>query len=258
MPLLKNKTAFITGSSRGIGRAVALRLADEGCHILLHYRQNREEALKVEKEILGKGVRCWKYAADLSDLQQVKSLHEQIKKEHAHLDIFVSNAAATAFKPLEQIKAHHIEKTFNITISTFVLTMNAFKPLFKKGSKIITVSGIDTIKYCMNHGLLAAAKSALEMLTRYYAQEWKKEEIYVQGINPGLVDTDSMQVYWGKEYEKKKAELAQLIPPHGLMPPKDVADLILFLLSDAANWMNGETLVADAGVGFQMPVFSEI
>lgn len=256
MDSLKNKSAFITGSSRGIGRALALKLADQGCNILLHYRKNIEEAESAEQEILKKGVKVWKYAADLSDLNQLQNLHQQILKDHQSLDIFVSNAAATAFKPLDQLKQHHIEKTLNITVSTFILTMNAFKPLLKPGSKVITVSGIDTIKYCVNHGLLAAAKSALETLTRYYAQEWRNEQIYVQGVNPGLVDTDSIKIYWGAEYEKKKAELAELIPPHGLMPTDQVADLILFLLSDAANWMNGETMVAEGGVGFRMPVFS--
>ncbi len=254
---LKNKTAFITGSSRGIGKSVALKLASLGADIILHYRSNVEEAQNVEQELKNLGVKVWKYAADLSELDQVQRLIEEIKSQHSRLDIFVSNAAATAFKPLSEIKPHHIQKTFNITITTFMMVMNAFTPIMPEGSKVITVSGIDTKKYCVNHGLLAAAKAALEMLTRYYATELNAKKIFVHGINPGLVDTDSMKVYWGSNYEKFKAEFNRLNPMGGLMPTSDVAEMIAFLCTPAANWFNGETLYADGGMGFLMPVFSK-
>lgn len=257
MSLLKSKTALITGSSRGIGRSVALKFASLGADIILHYRSNVEEALNVEKEIQKLGVKVWKYAADLSDLEQVNSFIEKIKTQHSKIDIFVSNAAATAFKPLSDIKPHHIQKTFNITISTFIMMVNALSPRMPQGSKVITVSGIDTQKYCVNHGLLAAAKASLEMLTKYYATELNDKKIYVHGINPGLVDTDSMKVYWGDQYESFKEEFTQLNPMGGLMPTHDVAEMITFLCTPAANWFNGETLVADGGMGFLMPVFSK-
>ncbi len=254
---LKNKTAFITGSSRGIGKSVALKLASLGADIILHYRSNVKEAQNVEKEVQKLGVKVWKYAADLSDLEGVTPLIEEIKTQHSKIDIFVSNAAATAFKPLSEIKPHHIQKTFNITISAFIMMMNALNPIMPQGAKVITVSGIDTKKYCVNHGLLAAAKASLEMLTRYYATELNDQKIFVHGINPGLVDTDSMKVYWGSHYEAFKEEFARLNPMGGLMATKDVADMIAFLCSPAANWFNGETLFADGGMGFLMPVFSK-
>ncbi|MBL7685841.1 MAG: SDR family oxidoreductase [Deltaproteobacteria bacterium] len=253
---LQGKTAFITGSSRGIGKSIALKLAAQGANIILHYRRNLEEVTQVESEIQKMGVQVFKYAADLSDLEEVKSLLDSILKNHTQLDIFIANAAATAFKPLVEIKEHHIFKTFNITISTFILAVNTLRTLMPRGSKIITISGIDTKKYCFNHGLLAAAKSALETLTRYYAIELAKDEIYVQGINPGLVDTDSMKFYFGEGYEKAKAEMSALIPQGGMMPPADVAELISFLCTSPAQWMNGETLYADGGLGFLMPTFS--
>lgn len=257
MSLLKSKTALITGSSRGIGKSVALKLATLGADIILHYRSNVEEAEKVEKEIQKLGVKVWKYAADLSDLEQSKKLLGELQSNHSKIDIFVSNAAATAFKPLSEIKEHHILKTFNITISTFILLVNGLASQMPEGSKIITVSGIDTKKYCVNHGLLAAAKASLEMLTKYYATELNDQKIYVHGINPGLVDTDSMKVYWGSQYESFKEEFARLNPMGGLMPTTDVAEMIAFLCSPAANWFNGETLFADGGMGFLMPVFSK-
>ncbi|MCC7344088.1 MAG: SDR family oxidoreductase [Deltaproteobacteria bacterium] len=254
---LKGKTALITGASRGIGRAVALKLASLGADIAIHYRKNLEEAEALEAELGSRfGVKCSKFAADLSELSDIHRFMDEVKAAHPRLDIYVANAAATAFKPLEQIREHHIAKTMNITVTAFILAMNAFKPLMPPGGKVITVSGIDTKKYCANHGLLAAAKSALETLTRYYAVEWAAEQIFVHGVNPGLVDTDSLKVYFGSSYEEAKAGLSRLVPMGKLMPTGDVAELVAFLCSRAADWMNGETLYADGGVGFMMPVYS--
>ncbi len=252
----QGKTAFITGSSRGIGRSTALKLAAEGANIILHYRKNVEEAESVEKELSRMGVKVWKYAADLSDLDQIKALLEKITQEHSRIDIFVANAAATAFKPLVEIKEHHIQKTMNITVTNFILSVNAFKPLMAEGSKVITISGIDTEKYCFNHGLLAAAKAALETLTKYYAQELAKDKIFVHGLNPGIVDTDSMKVYFGSAYEDSKKQMERAIPTGSMMSCDEVADIVTFLCSPAANQMTGETILADGGLGFRMPIFS--
>lgn len=254
---LKGKTALITGASRGIGRAVAGKLASLGADIVIHYRKNLGEAESLEAELKSRfGVKTSKVAADLSDLGDIHRFIEEVKAAQPRLDIFVANAAATAFKPLDDIREHHIAKTMNITVTTFILAMNAFKSLMPPGSRVVTVSGVDTKKYCTNHGLLAAAKSALETLTRYYAVEWASQKIFVHGVNPGLVDTDSLKIYFGSGYEEAKAGLARLSPTGTLMSPEDVAELIAFLCSPAADWMNGETLVADGGTGFLMPVYS--
>ncbi len=252
----KNKTALITGASRGIGKAIALKLASLGSNIILHYRKNEEEALATEKEILKFGVQVFKYAADLSDIVQVKTFLSQVKEKHSALHIYVANAAATAFKPLLEIREHHILKTFNITLTAFILAVAELKPLMSPGAKVITISGIDTKKYCVNHGLLAAAKSALETLTRYYAMEFTFDKIFVHGVNPGIVETDSMKIYFGEAYEEAKKGIESIVPQGRLMSPEDVAEIVAFLCSSAADSMSGETLYADGGLGFHMPVFS--
>jgi len=254
---MKSKVAFITGSSRGIGRAMALKFASLGADVILHYRKNEEEARQTEEEIRALGCQAWKYAADLSDPEQVKALLDQLNARHPRIDLFVANAAATAFKPLSEIREHHIQKTLHITITTFILAMNALRSKMPAGSKVITISGIDTRKYCVNHGLLAAAKAGLEMLTRYYAVELASERIFVHGLNPGIVDTDSMKFYFGSSYEEAKEKIGRMIPSGKLMPPEDVAEMAAFLATPAADWLNGETIYADGGLGFLMPVFSD-
>ncbi|HCU25515.1 MAG TPA: dehydrogenase [Deltaproteobacteria bacterium] len=251
------KTALITGASRGIGRAVALKLAAQGADILIHYRKNHEEAEALEVELQkNHGVKSFKFAADLSELSEVQGMLEKIKERCREINIFVANAAATAFKPLAEIREHHIAKTMNITVTSFILAMNALKPLMPPESKVISVSGIDTRKYCVNHGLLAAAKSALETLTRYYAIENAAEKIFVHGVNPGLVDTDSLKVYFGSAYEESKAALIRLSPLQKMLSSEDVAEIISFLCSPAADWLNGETINASGGADFLMPVYS--
>lgn len=253
---LQGKTALITGSSRGIGRAMALKFGSLGADIILHYRSNVAEAEAVEKELSQYSIKVAKYGADLSDLESVKRWLEEIKLLHEKIDIYVANAAATAFKPMEEIREHHIAKTMNITVTSFILALNTLKPRIPRGGKILTISGIDTKKYCVNHGLLAAAKAALEMLTRYYAMEWQSNGIMVHGLNPGIVDTDSMRIYFGEAYEQVRDDLSKMIPMGKLMPPEDVAEIAAFLLTPAADWLNGETIYADGGLGFMMPAFS--
>src|SRR4029450_2335986 len=128
-------------------------------------------------------------------------------------------ARATAVKPLSDIREHHIQKTLNITLTTFILAMNALKPKMPAGSKVITISGIDTRKYCVNHGLLPAAKAGLEMLTRYFAVELASDRIFVHGLNPGIVDTDSMKFYFGEAYAGGKKEMARMTPSGKLRAP---------------------------------------
>src|SRR5262249_30852945 len=144
---LDGKSSLITGASRGIGRAIARKLASLGSDIILHYRKDREAADALEAELVQQyGVRVGKIAADLPALAEIQRFVSEVPSRYRRLDIFVANAAATAFKPLSEIKEHHIAKTMNITISAFILAMNAFKPMMPPGSKVVTISGIDVKK----------------------------------------------------------------------------------------------------------------
>ena len=165
-----DKKALITGASRGIGRAIAIKLAQEGADILLHYRKNSEAAVATKQEIERLGRKAWLYAADLASAIDAEKMLLAVKKDHLSLDIFVANAASTAFKPLTQLDGHHIEKTLRLVITSFILTVKSLAPLLQnRNASIVTISGIDTVKIFPGHGLLACAKGALEILTKYFA-----------------------------------------------------------------------------------------
>lgn len=251
----KNKKALITGSSRGIGKAIALQLAEEGADILLHYRRNEKEAQATSQEIKKKGRKVWCYAADLSTADGVESFISAIKKDHETLDIFIANAASTAFKPLADLEAHHIEKTLRLVVSSFILAVSRLIPLLQmREAHIVAISGIDTIKTFPGHGLLAAGKSALETLVKYFAVELAPLQIHVNTVNPGFVDTDSTRFYLGESFGEITKMINQLSPQKGVGSPVDVANIVSFLCSKEADWITGQTIYADGGISAMLPL----
>lgn len=256
MAWFTGKKAFITGSSRGIGKACALALAKEGCSVLIHYRRDKEAAQAVVEEIKDQGVSAWLYQADLCDLDQTQAMLSQIKNDHTELDIFVANAASTAFKALSDLNSSHMTKTFNLVVQSFVLSVQALTPLLaNRDSQVLTISGIDTVKFCPGHGLLAAAKASLETLSKYFAVELASQKIHVKTFNPGLIATDSTRFYMGDAFESICQQADQIAPQKGFAQPSDIAQMMLHLLDPKANWMSTQTIYADGGLGFMLPVF---
>lgn len=253
MKIFQSKSALVTGASRGIGKAIALELADQGANILLHYRKNEEAAQAVKKEIEQKGCQVWLYQSDLTNENERQSLCEKILSEHQSLDIFIANAAATAFKPLIDLEAHHITKTLDLVITSFILLTKKLHPILKnRESHIVTISGIDTVKIFPGHGLLAAAKSALETLTKYFAVELADDKIHVKGFNPGFVDTDSTRFYLGSSFDELTKKIADLAPQKGVGSVEDVAKIVRWLCQTESDWMTGQTLHADGGLSLKL------
>lgn len=251
----KNKKALVTGSSRGIGKAIALQLASQGADILLHYRRDEKAAQETSQEIKNRGRKVWSYAADLSATDGVESLLTSVKKDHETLDIFIANAASTSFKPLADLELHHIEKTLRLVVSSFILAVSGLIPLLQmREAHIVAISGIDTIKTFPGHGLLASAKSALETLSKYFSVELAPLQIHVNTVNPGFVDTDSTRFYLGESFSEITGMINQLSPQKGVGSPIDVANVVSFLCSKEADWITGQTIYADGGIATMLPI----
>jgi len=254
--IFENKKAFITGSSRGIGRAVALELASHGCDILLHYRTNEEAVQKTLSDLEAKGVNVWLYQGDLCDEEQTQKLLNKIVEDHKTLDIYIANAASTSFKAISDLNSNNINKTMDLVVKSFILSVQKLTPLLKgRDSQVLTISGIDTIKYCPGHGLLAAAKAALEVLTKYLEVELASEKIHFKCINPGLVATDSTKFYMGEAFEDVCKQADLITPQEGFVTPEKLAKIIVSLLRPENNWMATNTVYADGGLSFMMPMF---
>jgi len=245
--------ALVTGGSRGIGRAIVERLARDGRDVAFVYRRDDASADEVVRGAREVGRRCLALRADLGEPEQVAAALARLGDEP--VEVLVANAAATAFRPLLEVKPHHLDKTFAISIRAFLQLVQAVAPRMPSGGRIVTVSGMDTHRYVAGHGVLAAAKAALEALTRYLAVELGPRGITVNCVNPGYVDTDSVAMYLRDE-ESRRAffdEIDGATPLRALGTPAEVASLVAFLCSGEAAWMQGQVLYLDGGIFLHAP-----
>src|SRR5206468_6692990 len=217
------RLALVTGGSRGIGRATVERLARDGADIAFIYRRDAAAAAEVEAAVRALGRRCLPLRADLLEAAEVAAALDRLEGEP--VDIFVANAAATAFKPLLEVKPHHLEKTYAITIHAFLQIVQRIAPRMPPSGRIVTISGMDTHRYVAGHGILASAKAALEALTRYLAVELGPRGITVNAVNPGYVDTDSVTLYFGVETSRQAffEEVEGTTPLRAVGEPAEVA-----------------------------------
>lgn len=250
----EGQVALVTGSSRGIGKSIALQLAQDGADVVVHYRRQNMAAETVAAAIAGLGRRSLVVQADLGEAAAVRQMFERVRAVFGRLDIFVANAAATAFKPLLEMQQHHLDKTFQITLASFVLAVQLAAALMRDGQgAIVTVSGIDARRYIPLHGALAAAKGALEVLTTYFACELAERGIRVNGVNPGFVDTDSAHLFGEDVYRLLATNIVACTPNRRVGTPEDIAKVVAFLCSREAVWICGQTLMVDGGLSLTSP-----
>jgi enoyl-[acyl-carrier protein] reductase III len=245
--------ALVTGGSRGIGRAIVERLARDGTDVAFIYRRDVDAAAEVESAVRAAGRRCVALRADLGEPGDVATALDRLGDEP--VDVFVANAAATAFKPLLEAQPHHLEKTFAITIGAFLQIVQRLAPRMPATGRIVTISGMDTHRYVAGHGVLASAKAALEALTRYLAVELGPRGITVNCVNPGYVETDSVALYLRDEKGRKAffEEIEGATPLRALGQPEEVAALVAFLCSGEASWMQGQVIYLDGGIFLHAP-----
>ena len=246
-----DKVALVTGASRGIGRAIALRFASEGAQVIVNYRRSAEQAEEVVKEAKGLGSAAVAWQADMGNGKDIQAMFQQIKERFGCLDFLVFNAAATSFRPLLRQGEHNIDRTYGLTVKGFLVTVQEAVPLMAgRRGKIVTISGIDSIRALSGHGLLGPAKAALESFTMYLAHELGPLGINVNGINPGLIETDSAKFYAGGEegYAQYVKDVLPQTPAGRTGRPEDVAAVAAFLCSEDADFIRGQTLLVDGGL----------
>ena len=246
---LQGKRALITGSSRGIGRATALAMAEEGADIAIHYHRQADLAHPVADEIRQMGRDVLVVAANLEDLTDVDRMFDQIQERWNALDIFMANAAATAFKPLSEVKPYHVERTYRLIVQSLIHSVQRAVPLMgERGGRILTMSGHGTPYTIPLYATIGSAKGAVETITRYLAYELGPKQITCNTIAPGVVETDSARFYMGERYPQFEQAVSRETPLGRLGTPKDVADVALFLASDAARFITGQIIRVDGGL----------
>jgi len=255
---LAGRVAVVTGGSRGIGRGIALRLAADGADCAITYRREEARASEVVAEIEALGRRGLAVPVDLGDPGQVPAAVDRVAQAFSRIDILVANAAATAFRPLLDQKPHNVDRTFAISVDSFVAAVQSVVPRMREGGRIVGISGVDSPQAMAGHGLLGAAKAAMESLVRALALELGPRGITVNAVSPGFLETDSSRIYvergLGQEYAAAVGRVVAATPVRRVGTVEDVAALVAYLVSDGAGFMTGQTLVLDGGLTIVSPM----
>ena len=242
---LNGKVALITGGSRGIGRAIALKFAQNGIHVVVNYVRHRRDAESTANEIENYGVKCFVVKANVANDEDVKVMFESIRKEFGSLDFMVSNAASGVLKPALELSSRHWNWAMDINARALLSLAREGVSLMQKGGRIMAVSSLGAVRAIENYTAVGASKAALESLVRHLAVELGPMGINVNTISAGAVDTEALKKFPNR-LEILDTALSKT-PLGRLTTPEDVADVALFLCSDLAAMIQGQTIVVDGG-----------
>jgi 3-oxoacyl-[acyl-carrier protein] reductase len=242
MPSLKNKTAIVTGAGRGIGRGIALALAQEGCNVIVSdIDQANCCAVAEELEKLGvkdAGVKC-----DVSKKAEVENLFSCTMKKFGKLDILVNNAGIYPFVPFSDMKEEDWDKVMNINLKSIFLCSQQAAKVMQEGGRIINISSIAAfvgfsglVHYC-------ASKGGVNGMIRALALELASKKITVNAVAPGGINTPGAQ----SPSEEIRQQTIAVIPLARMGEPEDIANAVVFLASDKSSYITGQTIIVDGG-----------
>lgn len=242
---ITGKVALVTGGSRGIGKAIAIRLAEHGMDIVVNYVRHKQDAMAVAEEIEQRGQRCLLVKANVGKESDVQEMFAQIGEEFGSLDVLVSNAASGVLKPVLELTERHWNWAMNINARAMLSLVQNGMPLMKEGSRVIGVSSLGSVRAIQNYTTVGASKAALESLVRHLAVELGPRGILINTVSAGAVDTDALKHFPNREEildnSLKRTPLGRLITPD------DVADVTLFLCSNLSDMIQGQVITVDGG-----------
>ena len=242
---LSGKIALISGAARGIGRAIALKLAAAGCDVAANYYNSGEEAETLCTEIRALGRRAVAISGSVGIPDSVDEIFAEFGKHFDRLDILVSNAASGVLKPTVEMTLKHWRWCLETTALALNLLTQRALPLMASGGRIIAMSSLGAQRAMPGYGFIGASKAALESLARSLAQELGPRGIRVNTVSAGVVDTDALAYFPNRE--ELLANFARRTPAGPVLTPQDVANAVYLLCLPEAGMINGHTLTVDGG-----------
>jgi 3-oxoacyl-[acyl-carrier protein] reductase len=248
MSKLSDKVAVVTGASKGIGAEIARELAAAGAAVVVNYATSRDAADKVVAEIVGNGGKARAIQADVAKAADVERLFAETKRVFGQIDVLVNNAGIYEFAPLEAVSEEEFHRLFNTNVLGVLLaTREAAKHFGPNGGSVINLGSVVTRTTPPASAVYVATKSAVEGITRVLAKELGPRKIRVNSINPGAVETEGTHSAGiiGSDFER---QAVQQTPLGRAGQPADIAPAVVFLASDDAHWVTGETLFVSGGM----------
>jgi 3-oxoacyl-[acyl-carrier protein] reductase len=248
MGKLTNKVAVVTGSSKGIGAAIAKGLAAEGAAVVVNYSSSKEGAERVVSEIKAKGGKAVAIQGDVSQAKDIQRLFAETRKAFGRLDVLVNNAGVYEFAPLEQITEEQFHRMFDTNVLGLILsTQEAAKHFGADGGSVINIGSVASSLTAPTTSVYTATKGAVDAVTRTLAKELGPRKIRVNSINPGVVETEGAHAAGVIGSDFQKSFEAQT-PLGRIAQPSDIAPVAVFLASEDSAWVTGETLLAAGGL----------
>jgi enoyl-[acyl-carrier protein] reductase III len=242
---LAGKVALVTGASRGIGRAIAMKLASAGCDVAVGYFNGHAEGRAVCEQIAHSGRRSCALQVNVASRESIAALFAQLRQHFPQVDLIISNAASGVLKPTLEMSL----KQWRWCLETNAFALQALAqeavPMMRAHGRIIALSSLGAQRALPDYGFLGAAKAALESVVRSLAVELGPREIRVNAVSAGLVETDALAAF--PQRETLVAEFARRSPVGRTLTAAEVADTVYLLCLPEAEMINGQTVVVDGG-----------
>ncbi len=243
------KIVLVTGSGRGIGRAIALHFARLGADVVVNFFRNRAPAEETAGEIEKLGRQALLVKADVGDLDELGRLFEETEKKFGGLDIFIHNAASGYNRAVLEQKPKGWDWTMNINSRSLLFAAQRAVPLMEKrgGGSIVSISSPGANRVLPDYVVVGASKAAIESLTRYLAVELSSQNIVVNAVSPGIVETEALKHFASLSDQGILEKAIASTPAGRLVTPEDVAGVVGFLCTPAASMIRGQVVVVDGG-----------
>lgn len=246
MSALSGRVALVTGGSRGIGAAIATRLAANGAAVAVNYLSHRAEANDVVEKIVQAGGQSIAIQADISKTEDVRLLFKKVAERFEGLDMLINNAGGTHIRPMPIADATDeiYDGTFAVNTKGTFLCLREAAQSIRSGGRIVNLSSTGVFSTHPGYAIYSAAKSAVEIFTRVLCKELKGRNITVNCVAPGATATEE----WGKgKSEELLQTIANLSPLNRLGTPEDIAGVVAFLVSPQGGWVNGQVIRVNGG-----------